>query len=309
LSCLDDITELCTRNDGRDDQQSHLLRKLTGVVTRQRRALSIKTEGVISNLSYSIEKLGSGLAQEIGINPNLQSKLDASQKTIEELCLNSSERLQKEINLAVELLRDEMGKEFGSPLMADFIGSANAHLNAPDTTKTSGEFKKNVAMLNRIADTLGVGTGKSLLSASQASTTNIASGIRTVGKWVGFKFKPWQAANWSKNLANSVPYLGVALSLISLVSDVASEVAEASEEAKLREAKRDLLNHFNNVAESVGIEIRKATTGAMQEMFGQVEAMLSEMKSNHEKELGASNTTICQVALLREECDGLLKLI
>lgn len=311
LSSLDDVTEACSRDDGRDDQQLHLLKKLTGVVTRQRRALSIKVEGEISNLTHSIQKIGNGFAKDIGVNPELQSELERSQHKIEALCQQSSDRLQKEIEAAVESLREEVGKEFDSPLMTDFIASANTRVDAsaPDTTELSGSLKKNVAMFKRIADTLGVSVGKGMVSAAQASKSGLATGIRTVGKWVGFKFKPWQAANWAKNLTNAVPYIGVVLSVLSLASDVASEVEEANNEAKLREAKRDLINHFNNIAESVGIEIRKSSADAMGEIYGQVETMLSEMKTSHEKELGAINNTIRQVTALRTECEDLLKLI
>ncbi len=311
LSALDDVTEACMRDDGRDDQQTHLLKKLTGVVTRQRRALSIKIEGEISELTHSIQKIGSGFAKDIGVNPELQSELERSQHKIEALCQQSSHRLQKEIETAVESLREEVGKEFESPLMADFIGSASTRVdaNAPETTELSGSLKKNVAMFKRIADTLGVSASKGVVSAAQASKSGLATGIRTVGKWVGFKFKPWQAANWAKNLTNAVPYIGVVLSILSLASDVASEVEEANNEAKLREAKRDLLNHFNNVAESVSIEIRKSAAEAMSEIYGQVEAMLSEMKTSHEKDLGTSNGTIRQVTSLRTECEDLLQLI
>lgn len=311
LSSLDDVTEVCTRDDGRDDQQSHLLKKLTGVVTRQRRALSIKVEGEISDLTHSIQKIGNGFAKDIGVNPELQSELERSQHKIEALCQQSSDRLQKEIEAAVESLREEVGKEFDSPLMTDFIASANTRVDAsaPDTTELSGSLKKNVAMFKRIADTLGFSAGKGMVSAAQASKSGLATGIRTVGKWVGFKFKPWQAANWAKNLTNAVPYLSVVLSVLSLASDVASEVEEANNEAKLREAKRDLINHFNNIAESVGIEIRKSSAEAMGEIYGQVEAILSEMKAAHEKELGATNEAIRQVTVLRSECEDLLKQI
>ena len=311
LSSLDDVTEACARDDGRDDQQSHLLKKLTGVVTRQRRALSIKVEGEISDLTHSIQKIGNGFAKDIGVNPELQSELERSQHKIEALCQQSSDRLQKEIEAAVESLREEVGKEFDSPLMTDFIASANTRVDAstPDTTELSGSLKKNVAMFKRIADTLGVSASKGMVSAAQASKSGLATGIRTVGKWVGFKFKPWQAANWAKNLTNAVPYIGVFLSVLSLASDVASEVEEANNEAKLREAKRDLINHFNNIAESVAIEIRKSSAEAMGEIYGQVEAILSEMKAAHEKELGASNEAIRKVAVLRSECEDLLKQI
>ncbi len=311
LSSLDDVTEACARDEGRDDLQSHLLKKLTGVVTRQRRALSIKVDGEVSDLAHGIQKIGSGFAKDIGVNPELQSELERSQHKIETLCQQSSERLQKEIEAAVESLREEVGKEFDSPLMADFIASANTRVEAstPDTTELSGDLRKNVGRFKRIADSLGIVSGKGIVNAAQASKTGLADGIRTVGKLVGFKFKPWQAANWSKNLTNAIPYVNVVLSILTIASDVASEVEEANNEAKIREAKRDLINHFNNIAESVEIEIRKSATEAMGEIYGQVETMLSEMKTAYENELGASSDAIRCVAALRADCEGLLNSI
>jgi hypothetical protein len=310
-SCLDEVTERCEREEGRDDQQAHLLKKLTGIVTRQRRALSIKTEGIISDLIYGIEKLGNGLAQDVGINPNLQTELDHSQNKIEVLCLRASEQLEKEFEAAVDYLQEEIGKEFDSPLMADFIGSTNTQvaIDAPSTTEISSSLKKNVAILHRIAESVGVRASKEAVTLAQASKSGLAEGIRTVGKFVGLKFKPWQAANWAKNLTNAVPYIGVVLSVVSLATDVASEVEEAKNEVKLREAKRDLINHFHNVAQSVGVDTKKAAALGMQEIYGQVELMLAEMKSSHEEELGNSNEIIRQVAILRKECDDLLKQI
>lgn len=59
----------------------------------------------------------------------------------------------------------------------------------------------------------------------------------------------------------------------------------------------------------MGIEIRKSSADAMGEIYGQVEALLSEMKMAHEKELGVNNATIQAVAAIRTECEDLLKQI
>ena len=310
LASLDEVATVCARDDKRDDQESYLLQKLTGIVARQRRALAIKVDGEIANLEHCIYKIGAGLAKDIGINPQLQMELEQSQHKIEALCQKSSEQMEKEINTAVESLREEMGKEFDNPLMKDFTcttASPNADTGLPNDT--AALLKKKVAMFGKIADTLGINASKGLINTAQASKSGLATGIRTVGKWVGFKFKPWQAANWAKSLTNAIPYIGVALNLLSLASDAASEVEEANNEAKLKAIKRDLLNHFDNVAKSVSIDMSKSATGAMNDIYDQVEQMLSSMKAAQEQELGASNKTVRQVSLLRADCEELLKLI
>jgi ethanolamine utilization protein EutP (predicted NTPase) len=310
LACLDDVTATCARDEGRDDQESYLVKKLDGVVARQRRALAITVDGEIANLVHTIHKMGAGFAKEIGINPDLQKELEQSQHKIEALCQKTSEQLEKEIDAAAGLLREEMDREFESPLMEDFMRiAAPPSVGAGVPGDTAAGLKKKVAMFGRIADTLGISASKGLVSAAQASKSGLATGIRTVGKWVGFKFKPWQAANWAKSLTNAIPYIGMALNLLSLASDVASEVEEANNEAKLKDAKRDLLNHFDNMAESISIDMHKSASGAMNEIYGQVEQILSAMKAAQEEELGANNETVRQVGVLRAECEELLKLI
>lgn len=311
LSALDAVTEKCSRDDGKDDQQAHLVRKLTGVVARERRALSIKAEGEISRLVYEVERIGSDLAQGMGVNPNLESEINHSQSQIETLCHQTTETLQKDFQAAVESLTSEMGKEFETPLMNDYLDisidkSKTAHAN---TTEISAALKKNVDMFKRIADTVGISANKALDTASRASKIGLADGIRTVGKFVGFKFKPWQAVNWSKNLTKAVPYIDILFSILSLASDVASEVEEAENDEKIRTAKRDLINHFQNVAASVGVDMRKAASEATTEIFGQVEQLLTEMKTSHENELGLTNEIIREVGVLRSQCDSLLKAI
>ncbi|MFP5393345.1 MAG: GTPase [Gammaproteobacteria bacterium] len=311
LASLDEITEASARDDGRDDQQMHLLKKLTGVLARQRRALSVKVEGEIAQLTQRIEKLGHQLGAGVGVSSTLEADLERAPQQIEAFCLQASDVLHKEIEAAVAALREEMGKEFASPLMADFLDNVDTGVSAsaPKTSNLTGGLKSNVATMKRVADTVGLGASKTLIGAAEASKTGLATGIRTVGKWAGIKFKPWQAANWAKNLSNAVPYLNVAMSLFSLVSNVASEVEEAANEAKLREAKRDLLNNFANIASDVGGEIRQSAAQAMQEIYGQADTLLAEMKTAHERDLGATNAVVGEVAALRAECGRLLQLI
>lgn len=48
-----------------------------------------------------------------------------------------------------------------------------------------------MVIFKRIADTLGVNASKGMVNAAQASKSGLAEGVRTAGKWLGFKFKPW----------------------------------------------------------------------------------------------------------------------
>lgn len=311
LASLDDVTEACTRDTGRDDQQALLLKKLSGVVARQRRALLIKAEQETSELAYAIKEMGRRFARDVGVDPRLQEAINQSEYAIGMLCQKSSDRLQKELDIAVQSLQEEIGREFSSPLMADFINSNNTHIavNAPTSSETSKDIKRNVATLKRIADACGVSATQGFVTAAQASKSGLATSIRAVGKLAGLKFNPWGAANLAKNMTNIVPYVGVALSVLSAIVSVTSMLEKSSNEEKIKKAKRDILNHFDNVAASISVDMRKALVEVMDNLYGEVEAMLSEMKLAYEKELGASNATIKTVSILRAESEELLKLI
>lgn len=148
---------------------------------------------------------------------------------------------------------------------------------------------------------------KGFVSATEASKTLIADGIRTVGKWVGHSFKPWQAANWAKNVINAAPYIGVALSVLAVASDVVSEVEAVNNEATLERAKRDLINGFANTAGDIRLNMQGSCAEIVNGIYGQLEDQLAVMKLEHETELGQHNEFIRQVCELRSACTGLLK--
>lgn len=313
LTTLDEVVVACTRNQGHDKQHALLMRKFSGVVMRERRSLRTSLEAEVVALRSNVQKIGHGLAQEVGVSNNLESEVEHAGVTISSMYEHTAREMESIIEKAVVSLQDEIGKELNSPLMSMFLEDINVssikELDVPaaNGSSWSQDMKNTVGLFNKISTTIGLAGVKGGLTAIEASKTGLAAGIRTVGKWVGFKFKPWQAANWAKGLSNAMPYVGVVLSLLSVASDVASEVEEAKNEKKLQDAKKELIDSFFNASVQMTDNLNSAIEESLDSVFGQVEELLIEMKESYESELGKTNSTIQEVVEIRLACHALLR--
>ena len=309
LDTLDEISTSCQRAEGKDDQYQYLSNQITGVVSRGRRGLRAAMDAEVVALAGKVARMGIGFADRLGSDPALEGDLKLADTKIQAHCDESAKLIQQKADEAIDALQKDFQLAFDSILMKDYMtedkNSPGASVNRPSNIGAS--MQKSAAALKRLGDVAGLGSVKGIVSATDASKTLIADGIRTVGKWVGHSFKPWQAANWAKNLINSAPYIGVALSVLSVASDVVSEVETVKNEATLENAKRDLINGFVNAADDIRQSMQGSCTNIVNGIYGQLEDQLAAMKLEYEAELGQHNELIRQVCELRSACTGLMK--
>lgn len=309
LDTLDQASTSCQRAEGKDDQYLYLSNQITGAVSRGRRGLRAAMDAEVVALAGKVARMGIEFADRLGSDPALEGDLKLADTTIQAHCDESAKRIQMLADGAIDALQKDFQRTFESPIMKDYMASAE---QSPGTgvggpSNIGASMQKSAAALKRLGDVAGVSSVKGFVSATEASKTLIADGIRTVGKWVGHSFKPWQAANWAKNVINAAPYIGVALSVLAVASDVVSEVEAVNNEATLARAKRDLINGIANTAGDIRLNMQGSCAEIVNGIYGQLEDQLAAMKLEYETELGQHNEFIQQVCELRSACTSLLK--
>jgi len=185
-------------------------------------------------------------------------------------------------------------------------------------------LKRNLDSLKGIASNVGIpikealshtitgsasnyaSAGGGLAKATQVSGSALHSVVYSTGKMVGYSFKPWQAINLAKNIGNAVAVVGVVLSIASIFMDVASEVEEVNNEKKVSEAKRDLINEYENIAQSLVKNFRDELQAVEKERIGQVETMISNTRIKQEEDLAVSNGTMGKIVAIRKSSNELL---
>jgi hypothetical protein len=299
---------------------------MTRSAERNRRALRSKVEGLLLTLAREISKLGRSLAQQIGVNPALEDELKQSDSIIRSLCETASKTYQTVIEETAQSLQDDLKKDFSSPLMDSYVNYAAEKIDHADydTSAFIAGLQRNLGTLKTIAQkinipikgalsatTTGIATpfataGGGLATATQVSGSMLHTGIYSVGKLIGYNFKPWQAVNLAKNIGNGVAVVGLVLSVASLFADAASEVETANNERKISKAKRDLINAYQTVADEILEQFRGGLHGIENELFGQVETVIGEARASHEQSQASSNQTLAAIVELRRLSNALL---
>lgn len=145
-------------------------------------------------------------------------------------------KLQDAIDAAVESIQHEIEGVLQSNLVQTFVACVEKSQYVSAQNMGSGmdveQIKGKVNLLKGIGEKAGVKLS-TLARRSFAKTASqvmfrsmdvVGSGLRkglfAVVKFVGFKFKPWQAVGIAKNIGNAAKFLGPALAIVSVGVDL-----------------------------------------------------------------------------------------
>ena len=323
LNYVDKVSDIALRNDTEDDAFTQLLTKISRSSSKNRQLLRSTVEGLLLDLERSISEIGRSLAQQIGISESMEFDLRKSENDIKKLCEETTNAFQLAVEKTVIDLQEDIGRDLNSSLMNTYINYAKTKIYSVDDSQShiSNSIKKNLNTFSNIATKIGVPINQSLLTRLSGSATNYAGGVATatqvsgsvlhtgvysVGKFVGYSFKPWQAVNLAKNIGNAVAVVGLVVSIASIFMDATSEAEEANNERKISEAKRDLINEYKNTSQSLVKSFQDTLKNIEQELFSQVEYMISDARKEQELSKASANTVVEKIIDIRTIANTLL---
>ena len=80
--------------------------------------------------------------------------------------------------------------------------------------------------------------------------------VKEVGATIGFKFKPWQAVNITKNIGNVAKFAGPALAVLSVGIEIYGAVKEEQDLKKMAVTKSQMNESFYEIAKEVVSQIK-----------------------------------------------------
>jgi len=93
------------------------------------------------------------------------------------------------------------------------------------------------------SNTAGIFAKSSEIAGSQGHTL-----VYSIGKTIGYNFKPWQAVNITKNIGNVAKFAGPALSIIAAGITVYGAIKEEKELKKIASSKNQMNTNFYEIA-------------------------------------------------------------
>lgn len=235
-------------------------------------------------------------------------------------------KLQEAVNTAVEYIQQEVEGVLQSNLVKTFVACLDRSQNISAQNVDSGldeeRIKGQVNMLKSIGDTAGVSltklatrgvvktaSGQGFLRSLDVAGSGMHQGVVAVGKFVGFKFKPWQAVNIAKNIGNAAKFLGPALAIVSVGVDVHASLQERRREKEMADIRQEITSQFQTIAKDLENQVQIQLWEFERQVYGEIEKKIAEARHQEESAIATSNTWVKQLAEIRKDFELILRYI
>jgi hypothetical protein len=323
LSYLETAQANCTGNSVQDETFFELLNRLSHVVRKERNRLRIKVEGIALKMSADIAQEGVYLASEVGINKDIESLAKQAELNIKAHYEQAETTLQSICDSAAEEMRHEVEQVFQDDLFQAFFAYLENQYNLSVDNIKSGinleALKATVQSLKGIAEIAGVNLLKMATrgffkTASKQgflrSIDVVGSGMHQtvlgVGKFVGFKFKPWQAVGVAKNLGNAARFLGPIACVAAIGLDMMEAEKERQQEQKMAECRQDITSQCTKIDKDLEAQINIQLSEFEGQVYDEIDKKISETRRIKEETIAASNIRMKELMEIREKFEQIL---
>ncbi|MEG4579015.1 50S ribosome-binding GTPase [Microcoleus sp. MON1_C5] len=326
LSCVDEAQLSFTRNSSEDSAFFEVLTRLSRTVRKERDRLRTKVKNIALEMSSGVASEGNTLAAAVGSDQNFERLHKQAELNVQKHYEKAETKLQEALNVAVEDIPQEVEKVLEGDLVKSFVACLDKNQNISAQNLGAGmdmeRLKSQVNLLKGIGETAGVKL-TTLASRSFAKTaaeqgflrsidvagSGLHQGVVAVGKFVGFKFKPWQAVGMAKNIGNAAKFLGPALALVSVGVDILQMRQEHERERQMSDVRRDITSQFQSTAQDLENQIEIQLFEFEQQVYGEIEKKIAAARQKEEEVIYASNTWVKQLAEIRKDFDTIIQYI
>lgn len=281
-------------------------------------------------MDSQIRNLGSDFANDF---PSFtkQAELDTRKQEIElfleHLWTECERDMQKEFDNVAETLRDEVLEIFNGDLFNQFIATLEAEFEvggdpnwkvAKDGWKIEGD---QVRFFQYIATQLGLDIAskavgplakvpvpnKVLSESAKVAGGELHQIVLKVGKFVGFKFKPFQAVGVAKNIGKAAKFAGPLIGILAFGLDMLNMAEQKRKEQELREAQGKIDNEFAKISEQLGLQIKEQVNNFETEYLDYLEMQLRSEERKYQEQKVTDASQMVALRKVQEQLDNLLK--
>lgn len=269
-----------------DNAKADCMRDIKEIISYTRE--DIISEGKKGSLCIKIEK---GVTEE-----TIEAGLNAATQNVSKIVEDSQKQINERFNSMIEEIERNIKSEISSSFAHDIaiqlekikMPTVLPNGEVSNSSDTAVKVSKHLgnAILNfglegsKLAGTVESGNILSGISFAQSGLAGLSGSmlhdiVKGVGSFVGFKFAPWGALKWAKALGT----IGVVLSIVSVLMKVVDLVTSADKqrenEEKVRDARNDVREKFNDWANQAYEELTKAVETQMNNLM---DAEITETK-------------------------------
>ena len=322
LGCVDQAQLSFTRNSTQDSAFLEVLTRLSRTVRKERDRLRTKVQSVALEMSSAVAKEGTNLAVAVGSAQDFEMLNKQAELNVHKHYEKAEIKLQEAVNAAAEDMRQEVQEVFQSNLVKAFVACLDRTQNVSSQNISSGmdmeRIKNQMHWLQNIGETAGIEftnlatrsfaktAGQGFLRSFDVAGSGLHQGVLAVGKFVGFKFKPWQAVGIAKNIGNAAKFLGPVMAFASVAVDAYQMHEEQERESQMAEARREITSLFQAIAKDLENQVEIQLWEFEKQVYGEIDKQISAGRQQEESAIASSNTWVKQLAEIRKDFELIL---
>jgi Dynamin-like helical domain len=326
LSAVNEAQVGFTRNSGEDSTYFEILNRLSRKLDQQRDRQQIKVDNITLQMSSAIAKEGSMLARKVGSNENFEQLNQEVELKIQKHYEQAGVEIQTVINTVEKNIQQDFVEVLQGDLVKHFVASFERKQNVSSQNINIDfdleNLKIQISNLQQIGQKVGVSIQKSatvggrnpimsgaFLSSSNVAGSNLHQIVYGVGKFIGFKFKPWGAVNLAKNIGNFAKVLGPALAFVGVAFEVADALKQREREQQMADARRDIASQFQAVGKDLEHQLGMQLNEFNTQFYGDIEQQIAAARQQQENAIASSNTWMKELLQVRGTFNEMLALI
>lgn len=323
LSYVDQAQEIFTRASKDEDSAFFaILNQLSRRVRKERERLRTKVQSIALEMSSAVAKEGTTLATAVGVSQDFEILNKQAELNVQQQYEKAEAKLQQAFNIAVEDIKHEVEGVLTNPLVKAFVACLDKNQSVSAKNVGVGlnveQIANQVNWIKGIGETAGVRltnmairplantAGKGFLRSIDVAGSGLHQSVSVVGKFAGFKFKPWQAIGIAKNIGNAAKFLGPAMGLASVGLELLQMQQEHQREKQMADIRRDITSEFQRIAKDLEGQLQIQLWDFEQQVYGEIDKQIAQARQEEENAIASSNKWMQQLIAIRKDFDSIL---
>lgn len=318
-----DNTEIVLRRDQAEDATFfEVLNRLSRTINLERSRFRTQIKNIILELVSAVTNEGANIACRLD-SDTLEVLQQQTQVNLSTYCEKASNQIEMVIRESIYSIQSETEKVLTGDLVEALIKRLQLQyqfsIENPNSRIDVNQLQNQIKFLSEIGEKVGLSPiqlatrggwhnthqGGSLRSIDVVGS-DLHHFIRGAGEFIGYKFRPWEAVNLTKNIANFAGVIGGVLGVVAVATEIMAIKKEKEEEQKLAEARMDITSQFIKMANELKSQIEQQTEEVESQLYYSLEKKISEIRKQQENAIHGSNNSITELSKIRHELNELL---
>ncbi|MEL6440479.1 MAG: LeoA/HP0731 family dynamin-like GTPase [Cyanobacteria bacterium J06621_8] len=323
LSAVNEAQVNLTRNSGEDSTYFEILNRLDRKVNQQRDRQKTKVESIALQMSSNIAREGSMLARKVGSNEDFAQLNQQAEFNIQKCYEQAGAEIQTVLNTVAKNIQQDFAEVLQGDLVKHFVASLDRKQNIAAQNLNAdldlANLKIQISNLKQIGEQFGINiqqlavtgainpTSKGFFySATNVAGSNLHQAVYGVGKFLGFKFKPWGAVNLAKNIGNIAKCIGPALTVVGFAVDVADMIKQREREQQMTEARLNITSQYQALGKDLSSQLGIQVGEFNHQFYGDIEQQIRSARQQQENAIVTTDIWMKELLEVRKSFNQIL---